>query len=248
MIQKTLKKGALLLLILILIALWAVFVRAPHGVAVLAYHSISDEPFTDSENLFVRPAELEKQISLLSRLGYKFVFASEADPSLQEKQVCITLDDGYKDNLTGLLPILEKYGAKATIFVATKNLGMNEFFLSENDIKTLSESGLVEIGSHTDGHYLAKNLTDTEFEQQLSLSKKRLEEMTGKPVTTFSYPGGSFDSSKSALAAKYYEKSFTFNGTLELFRTGSRLSEIPRITVNRGTPPLRLLLCIVRAR
>lgn len=39
--------------------------------------------------------------------------------SLPPRSVSITFDDGYADNLTIALPIMEKYGLTATVFVAT---------------------------------------------------------------------------------------------------------------------------------
>lgn len=39
--------------------------------------------------------------------------------TLPRRACCVTFDDGYADNLTVALPILEKYGLTATVFVAT---------------------------------------------------------------------------------------------------------------------------------
>lgn len=39
--------------------------------------------------------------------------------SLPSRSICITFDDGYADNLTVALPIMEKFGLKGTVFVAT---------------------------------------------------------------------------------------------------------------------------------
>lgn len=55
--------------------------------------------------------------------GYEFVSIDEllrralSDEKARRPMVCITLDDGYEDQLTRLLPILLKYDAKPTLFV-----------------------------------------------------------------------------------------------------------------------------------
>jgi peptidoglycan/xylan/chitin deacetylase (PgdA/CDA1 family) len=47
---------------------------------------------------------------------------------LPARACCITFDDGYADNLTVALPILEKYGLPATVFVATGYLDGGRMF------------------------------------------------------------------------------------------------------------------------
>lgn len=59
--------------------------------------------------------------------------------ALPRRACCITFDDGYADNLTVALPILEKYRLPATLFVAT---GYLEGGLMFND-------AVIEIITHT---------------------------------------------------------------------------------------------------
>ncbi|MBR0140374.1 MAG: polysaccharide deacetylase family protein [Firmicutes bacterium] len=250
--MKTLSIKKILLIALVLLLLFAAafyywLTRSLDGTPVLAYHAVEDVPFTESEHLFVTPAEFEDQIKWLKRAGYEFAFADDPGAFKKSRRVIITFDDGYKDNLTEALPILEKYGAKATVFVATKNLGMNEYFLTEEELKTLSESPCIRIGSHTDGHYLLTGLSDVDKEKQLSLSKKRLEEITGGPVDAFSYPGGYSDEASKTLALKYYSFCYTYPGANWIVTSGRDRGDLPRITVERGTSGLRLLLMLKRS-
>ncbi|NWG32054.1 MAG: polysaccharide deacetylase family protein [Rhodocyclaceae bacterium] len=48
--------------------------------------------------------------------------------TLPKRACCITFDDGYADNLTIALPILEKYDLPATVFVATGYLDGGRMF------------------------------------------------------------------------------------------------------------------------
>ncbi len=51
-----------------------------------------------------------------------------ADGSLPELAACITFDDGYANNLDVALPILQRHGLTATVFVATGLLGDGRMF------------------------------------------------------------------------------------------------------------------------
>lgn len=70
---------------------------------------------------------------------------------LPQRACCITFDDGYADNLTVALPILEKYRLPATVFIATGYLDGGRMFndividtiaLTNNSYLDLTEIGL----------------------------------------------------------------------------------------------------------
>lgn len=63
---------------------------------------------------------------------------------LPKDSILITFDDGYKNNYTNAFPILKKYGLKATIFLNTKYVENDEFYLNWNEIKEMYESGLID--------------------------------------------------------------------------------------------------------
>lgn len=58
------------------------------------------------------------------------------------------------------------------------------------DLKELVAMG-VEIGNHTNTHVHCRSLTPDEHESEIIGSKQRLEELSGKPVRSFSVPYGS---------------------------------------------------------
>lgn len=88
---------------------------------VLTYHCVS--PLADDVLDPTPPGVFEMQVRHLARY-YNVLTAGEAarrarEGSLPPRAVCITLDDGYEDNHRYALPILKRYGLKATVFVAT---------------------------------------------------------------------------------------------------------------------------------
>ncbi len=247
-----------------------------HGRAlVLMYHRISDQP--DYLGLSVPAVKFDRQLELLRRRTRvmplrELVERLRRPEALHEDIAAITFDDGYRDNLMAALPILERHGLSATVFVATgfvdgtarpagerllaafealwrqhvpptawdhgedgcaravraalarpgslralrklrlhlkhlpfvagERLLMNleqlagtpgngaARMLDWNDARTLNERG-IEIASHTVSHAILTSLAIERVEQELRVSKERLEQEIGSPVVGFAFPNGS---------------------------------------------------------
>ena len=132
--------------------------RAPDytvAVPILMYHHLSEET--------VSGPTLEEHMAALSGAGYTSVTMAdlrayvERGEDLPDKPVVITFDDGYTSNLEIGLPILEKYGMKAAIYVIGCSVGkdtykdtgeaMTPHFTGEQ-ARQMEETGLITIGSH----------------------------------------------------------------------------------------------------
>jgi len=96
------------------------------GAIILMYHSVATEdaaPYIEPGNR-VDPRTFERQMAFLAaerRVAAlsELVDAIAAGRTPPAGTVCITFDDGYRDNLTVAAPILDKYRLPATLFVAT---------------------------------------------------------------------------------------------------------------------------------
>jgi peptidoglycan/xylan/chitin deacetylase (PgdA/CDA1 family) len=62
--------------------------------------------------------------------------------------------------------------------------------LSAAEVVHLAEDGLVDIGAHTTTHPLLSRLSPTKQRAEIKQSKAHLEEILGRPVTSFAYPHG----------------------------------------------------------
>lgn len=86
-------------------------------VLTLYYHRINiAEP--DTNLLCVSPIRFRQQMLYLKR-HYQIVRFEDDWTTLERDGVCITFDDGYRDNLEYALPVLEELEVPATIFVST---------------------------------------------------------------------------------------------------------------------------------
>jgi peptidoglycan/xylan/chitin deacetylase (PgdA/CDA1 family) len=102
------------------------------GVLVLMYHRIAREAF-DPDGLCVSPETFEGQVATLRRLGVRLLTARQLADAVRKGQVprrsaVITFDDGYVDNLTNAVPVLERHAAPATVFVVAGQTGSGREF------------------------------------------------------------------------------------------------------------------------
>ncbi|MCZ8283857.1 MAG: polysaccharide deacetylase family protein, partial [Bacteroidia bacterium] len=65
-------------------------------------------------------------------------------------------------------------------------------FCSEEQIREMANSPLVEIGSHTHRHYNLSRINPGLVEEELSKSKRMLEQIIEKPVLSIGYPDGDY--------------------------------------------------------
>jgi peptidoglycan/xylan/chitin deacetylase (PgdA/CDA1 family) len=74
---------------------------------------------------------------------------------------------------------------------ATSDDGLHPRALTADELVELATGGLVDIGAHTVTHPILSNLSVEAQRAEIQGSKARLEELLGRPVTSFSYPNGS---------------------------------------------------------
>ena len=190
--------GAILILSLILAAM-IFLLPEPEGFPILEYHQVTDEPLDpDFEMYNVPPAEFAAQLDYLQAEGYTtitlkdFMYAVKGYRTLPEKPIVLTFDDGYADNYSTMLPILEAHNMTAVVFVIINELGQKNY-LKFDELKDMQRRGL-EIGSHTSDHLPLTELDKTEQRRQLRESKIYLEWSGLEPICSLSYPNGAFDS------------------------------------------------------
>lgn len=207
--------------------------QIPEGyeVPVLMYHGVSDDLWGMTE-LFVKPSVMEAQIQYLLDNGYTPIWFEDL-PNVDkiEKPVILTYDDGYMDNYLELFPILQKYNVKATIFVVTGTIDYNPRSLTTEQIREMSDSGLVSIQSHTVSHGYLNAQTPEEQKYELTKSKVDLAAITGKDPCVICYPSGRFNDTTLELAKQYYAMGINMDGLL--YVTGEDPYMVDRFYIRR---------------
>ena len=175
-----------------------VALRPPAGVPILEYHMVDTQEDADSRPYNVPPEAFAAQLDYLQREGYTtitlldYLRAKKGKQQLPAKPIILTFDDGYEDNYTQMLPLLEARGMRAVVvFVVTNDIGQPDY-LTWDELRDMSRRG-IEIGSHTANHQPLTGMTAQERADEIHLSKLLLE-WNGLPtVFSFSYPNGAYD-------------------------------------------------------
>lgn len=196
----------------------------PQGVPILEYHMVDTHEDEDSHAYNVPPEEFAAQLDYLQQEGYTtitlldFLRAKKGKQPLPEKPIILTFDDGYEDNYTVLLPMLEERHMTAVVFVATNLIGLPDY-LTWDELRDMSRRG-IEIGGHTADHEPLTMFSPEQQQDQVRLSKLLLE-WNGLPtVFSFSYPNGMYDASMpDLLKQNEYLAAVTGDAGLNTFET-----------------------------
>ena len=255
---------------------------------VLGYHRLGD-PTSDPFDLCISPEHFAAHLAVLKRRASIFTLR-EALQALTERRlppraVVLTFDDGYCDTVNRVLPLLERSGIPATVFVTPGSPGcafwwdelagmllkktslparldlefggrrktwsfpvdsvererrsrrqalqavaaeLRDLSVADRDehmsrirewccqgeavagyrsltleeIKQLAASPLIEIGAHTMSHPSLTSLPDGAQFREIDESRTSLEAVTGKAVSVFSYPHGSYSASTIAAVRR----------------------------------------------
>ena len=131
------------------------------GVRILGYHRVSEE----RNDLAVRPAAFREQMERVLEAGVRSIRLDGAlellSNPVEDRWLCVTFDDAYRDNLEEAAPILEELGIPATIFVPTYIIDKQASYswfrepppaLQWPEIEQSIAGGLIDFQAHTRTH------------------------------------------------------------------------------------------------
>lgn len=206
-------------------------VQRNRSVPVLMYHAVSDDAWGIS-SLFVTVANFRAQLQYLKDNGYQTIHFSDLN-HLEDysKPILITFDDGYDDNYTTAYQMLKEYDMKATIFMVSSSIGKQRR-LTADQLREMSDSGLISIQSHTADHVKLGNLSYSQQEYQMKESKRVISEVTGRVPYVLSYPEGSYNKNTLKLVSTYYDVALRSWGGR--WTTSSNFYEVTRHPIERN--------------
>ncbi len=225
--------------------------RKKYEVPVLLYHRIiTDKSQAGIHGTYITLNRIEAHFRYLKKHGYTPITFSQLSLinrfDSSKKYIILTFDDGYRDNYTLLMPLLEKYGFKAVIYQVTgkaenswdlKDEGRTFPLLTREQIIDMSRRG-VEFGAHTVNHVDLSRVGVPEAWKEITESKKHLQTLLGAEVISFAYPYGSLNDVIKELVVKagFRYGIGTVNGPLAMQED---LFNIRRIVIHPDTDVFR---------
>ncbi len=233
--------------------------HAPNGRgAVILHHrvnDISDDNLTTSTRVFAEHLLMLKKYYSVSPTS-AIVEAVCGRHPIQPGTVTIHFDDCYRDVAQEAAPLLKAAGLPASMFIATGFIDTDRVFehdrlnyphnfenLCHTDIPRLLEGGF-EIGAHTVNHVDLGVIDAASAWREVIESKETLEKLSGRPVTTFSFPFGKETNMRAEIrdmvARAGFRAMFSAHGG---FVSGdSNPYDIPRLGANSRYRALDLMM------
>lgn len=223
-------------------------------VPVAMYHHVLEEDSSLLGDYVISRQELESDLQWLQKAGYtpvspdQLIAYAAGEGELPQNPILLTFDDGYESFFANAYPLLQKYQMPAVVSVigrysdlysqpdAVRHL--NYSHLDWDQVKTLSQSPYVSIGSHSynmhdaagqESRSGAKKLpgeTNEHYAQVFTADTQKIHEAitdaTGKEPTLYAYPFGFYTAQSEEIL-----KSLGYQITLSCESRVSRITRDP---------------------
>ena len=179
------------------------------GRPILMYHNVGPRPQgVRIKGLYVNLWRFKRQMAELAAAGFS---TPEFAAFAVQRGVFLTFDDGFRNVFDNALPVLQRHKFRAIEFLLPNLIGKtNEWMEREGDVtEPLMDKAQVrdwlaagqQIGSHTLNHPHLPRLPENEAREEISASKKKLEDLFGIPIEHFCYPYGDWNERVRDLVA-----------------------------------------------
>ena len=207
------------------------------GSSILCYHKIAvPPPRARIKGLYLEPSLFRHQIQELDEEGFSFVSPADGYPS---KAIAITFDDGFVSNLVEAVPVMKKVGVQAINYLVADRLGQTSDWeareggeadplMDESQVREWLAAGH-QIGAHTCTHPRLSQLSEAQAKEEISASRKKLEDRFGVLIEHFAYPYGDYNPATIELVREAGFK------TAVTMHRGINLPDTPLFELKRWT-------------
>ena len=218
------------------------------GIPVLMYHRVWPD---QRDGLTITPEDLREQWTYLRDAGYtcltmdRYLKIARGVERVPKKAFLLTFDDGYRNNLTYVLPLLQEFDWEATIFIIAGTLD-GAYDLGEGIDRKLSVSELKQmVGKHIClalHGYCHENFKESslkEIREALQKAIAAFEQSSLPFVKVLAYPygarpnGADVDQLRKRLSALEIKAAFRIGNKPQVLPTRD-IYELKRIDIRGG--------------
>lgn len=166
----------------------------------LCFHDVSN-----SDNTYaITPEHFYRLISVVKE---SIISIDDLGSTTKRNPIVLTFDDGFESMITVVSPYLISENVPFVCYVTTDYIN-REGYLSEVQLKKLSQNRLCTIGSHMCTHSKTRQMTAEQIKDEWVNSKETLQEIICKKVDHAALPYGSYlscseESKRIALESGY---------------------------------------------
>lgn len=240
---------ALIISVSVMILLSVTAAAQTMNIPILCYHDVSNNPFKWSDYT-ISGSEMEDDIRYFKENGYKYIMPKDmwyANPN--DKNIVMSFDDGYESMYTHVFPLLKKYNVKAVMYIIGAKIDKHGY-LKSWQIKAMDESGLVEIGNHTNIMHTYQYTVD-EFNSNPIILKDFIEDVKdcsakiynilGHGTESLAYPSGRYTAQMDNIIHTNLGYTTTMSTNHGLVRNQSDIAwAMNRVYRNHGTTPKKI--------
>jgi peptidoglycan/xylan/chitin deacetylase (PgdA/CDA1 family) len=178
------------------------------GNPILTYHKLGPRPSrVRLKGLYVSSTLFTRQLAELQAAGFRTGTLGQCAGARTDKQLVITFDDGYLNVLRYALEPLAHTGFRAIQFLPADLLGKHnqwdvplgeapEQIMDPNQVREWLSAGH-DIGSHSLTHPYLTRISPARAREEVRASRKKLEDLFGRPILHFCYPYGDWNQAVS---------------------------------------------------
>jgi peptidoglycan/xylan/chitin deacetylase (PgdA/CDA1 family) len=221
--------------------------RGGEGIQILAYHLIgagTSSPVDVPDRLFrsqmseldtlARPVSLERAVGYLTN-GEAF----------ERPRVVVSFDDAYENFYSSAWPVLWELRTPTILFVpvcfvegrgCAPILGTDHLPpLSWSQLNEMVSTGLLSIGSHSCSHVDLRSLSRKNALDELTRSRRILEDRLGQKVNSFCYPRGLWSRQVEEWVSSVYDFVLV-GGGWKLTPSNFNPTRMWRVSIRRDMP------------
>ena len=216
------------------------------GIPILTYHKVGPRPWgARLKGLYASPGLFDRQMRELHAAGFRpaslDALPHQAQPGTGT--LVISFDDGFEKVFRHALAPMASTGFTAIQFLVSGRLGgRNDWEMAAGEnAESLMDAAQVrdwlaaghQIGSHTQTHPYLTRIPPRQAKEEISTSKRQLEDLFGCPIRHFCYPYGDYSPAVRDLVQEAgYATACTVRGGMN----------------TPATPPFELVRMTVRYR